>query len=169
MQFQPHLESSRPVVFRNNRFLIVVTLTGSVTAIFMSLCMLVMTCSVLFLQAGRTVSRIEGAIGWAMGTWAFFSMGPALWKLARNMAFAEARLDQQGVDFRFGTKSSPLRSWLAWNQIAAIKHQRIGNNQTYSVISKDQSTVQYTSYTFFRPKKLARLIAAHSGRTIQET
>ena len=67
-----------------------------------------------------------------------------------------------------GTKKNPSDLFLAWDQIAAIKFKRIGNAQQYYVLGKDGSEARFSSYTFFRPKKIARLIADRTGLTIQK-
>jgi hypothetical protein len=156
------------ITFRNSRIFIGLTLLGSISAGFMSLCMLLMTGMMLFPLHNFTFHRVEGVIGWGFSTWCFGLMCPALWKLAFKMSYAEAKLDSRGVDFRLGTKKSPQELFLAWDQVASIQHKRVGNNQCYSIQGKDDSYVKYTSYTFFRPKKLARLIATRANQPIQE-
>ena len=72
------------------------------------------------------------------------------------------------MDFNLGTKNKPSNLSLTWDQIAAIKHKRVGNAQQYFVQGTDGSEARFSSYTFFRPEKVARLIAARTGLTIQE-
>jgi hypothetical protein len=91
-----------------------------------------------------------------------------MWKLSRGMAVYKVMLDSRGVNFNLGTKKKPSDLFLAWDQIAAIKHKRVGNAQNYYVLGKDGSEAIFSSYTFFRPKKVARLIAERAGLTIQE-
>jgi hypothetical protein len=67
-----------------------------------------------------------------------------------------------------GTKKNPSDLFFAWDQIAAIKFKRIGNAQQVYVLGKDGSEARLSSYTFFRPKKIARLIADRTGLTIQK-
>jgi len=77
-------------------------------------------------------------------------------------------LDSRGIDFSLGTKEEPQELFLAWDRIAAIKHKRVGSAQQYSVVGTDGSQAIFTSYTFFRPKKVARMIAARTGQAIQK-
>jgi hypothetical protein len=58
--------------------------------------------------------------------------------------------------------------FLDWGNVASISHRRSGNNQIYTVTAADGSTATFTSYTFFRPKKVARLIAARAGLSIEK-
>jgi len=72
------------------------------------------------------------------------------------------------VNFNLGTKKKPSDLFLAWDQIAAIRHKRVGNAQQYTVQGRDGSEARFSSYTFFRPRKVARLIAERTGLAIQE-
>ena len=159
---------AKPVAVRNSRFLIGVTLVGSVFAIFMALCMALIAFSALFPLSGLTLARTWNALGWSFSACATGWMCPWLWKQGLSMANCEVRLDDRGVEFCLGTKKSPQELFLAWERIAAIKYKRVGNNQVYRVIGTDSSEAQFTSYTFFRPKKLARLIADRTGQSIQK-
>jgi hypothetical protein len=57
---------------------------------------------------------------------------------------------------------------MPWNGIGSIQYKRVGNTQWVGVRSKNNDFAQFNSYTFFRPKKLAKLIAARSGQQIQK-
>jgi hypothetical protein len=72
------------------------------------------------------------------------------------------------VNFNLGTRKKPSDLFLAWDQITAIKHKRIVNVQQYIVQGKDGSEARFSSYTFFRPKHVLRLIAERTGLAIQE-
>jgi hypothetical protein len=130
--------------------------------------MLIMMLTVPFPLSDYNFHRLEGVVGWGISAWFFGYLCTVLWKLAFKMAHAEAKLDSRGVDFRLGTKTKSEELFLAWDQVAAIQYERFGNNQCYSILGKDDSYVKYTSYTFFRPKKLAQLIAARAGQPIQK-
>ena len=41
-------------------------------------------------------------------------------------------------------------------------------NEYYAVIGKDHRLADFTMYTFFHAKKLARQIAAHAGQSVEE-
>ena len=56
---------------------------------------------------------------------------------------------------------------LDWGQVGAIRSDRRGGSQTYTVIGRDGAWVDFSYYTFFRPNKLAQLIARRSGQPIQ--
>jgi hypothetical protein len=162
------INRAQPMVLRNSRVLIGVTLFGSIVAAIFVVCMLLMVFSQLFPLNNLTVARGWSALTWALSALAFGSMCPWLWKLGRAMGGYKVRLDSRGVDFNLGTKKQPSELFLAWDQIAAIKHKRIGNAQQYFVQGTDGSEARFSSYTFFRPKKIARLIAARTGQAIQE-
>ncbi len=162
------INRAQPVVLRNSRFLIAVTLIGSMAAALMAVGMVLGMFSQLFPFSDLNAARGWSALRWAVSALAMGTMCPWLWKLGRAMAGYEVRMNDRGVEFILGTKKIPSNLSLAWNQIAAIKHKRIGNAQQYWVQGTDGSEARYSSYTFFRPKKVARLIAARAGVTIQE-
>jgi hypothetical protein len=91
-----------------------------------------------------------------------------LFSLGRAMAGYQVRLDNRGVEFSLGTKKKPAELFMEWGQIAAIKQMRVGNAQQFWVEGTDGSEARFSSYTFFRPKKVARLIAARTGLAIQK-
>lgn len=158
----------RPIVFRNNRFLIVIVLIGSAVSVFLAACMLLMALSMFFPWHGYTFDRANRALGWLLGTVSCLFMAQWLWRLGHLMAHYEARLDDKGVDFSLGTKRSPKELFFAWDDIAAVKRQKTGRVQNYIVVGSDESYVKFTSYNFFRPEKLAHVIAARARLAIQD-
>jgi hypothetical protein len=162
------INRAQPVVLRNNRFLIGVTLMGSIFAALMAVAMVLGMFSQLFPLSALNAARGWSALRWSLSALAMGYMCPWLWKLGRAMAGYEVRLDGRGVEFILGTKKAPANLLIAWDQIAAIKHKRVGNVQQYWVHGTDGSEARFSSYTFFRPKKIARLIATRAGMTIQE-
>jgi hypothetical protein len=84
------------------------------------------------------------------------------------MAGYRVLLDSRGVNFNLGTKKKPSDLFLTWDQVSAIKHRRVGNAQQYFVQGADGSEARFSSYTFFRPKKVARMIADRTGLAIQK-
>ena len=95
-------------------------------------------------------------------------MCPWLWKMGRAMLGYQILFDSRGVNFNLGSKKKPSDLFLAWDQIAAIKYKRVGNVQQYFVQGRDGSEARFSSYTFFRPRKIARMIADRTGLTIQK-
>jgi hypothetical protein len=154
-------------VVRNSRFLIGLTMTGSLVGAIMGVCMVLMVFSV-FSSGGFSGGNALSAAQWGLGGLLFLYMGFWLWKMARAMAGYRVSLDSRGVEFNLGTKKTPANLFLAWDQITAIKHKRVGNAQQYWVHGSDGSEARFSSYTFFRPKKVARLIAERTGLAIQQ-
>lgn len=86
-----------------------------------------------------------------------------LWRQGRVMAYCSVLLDNRGAHFKLdGTKDSK-EIFLPWDGIAAVRHKRIPEAQKFTVLGTDTSAVTFTSYSFYRPKKVARLIAARAG------
>ena len=165
---QIEFNRAKPVVLRNSRFLCWVTMSGSFFAAIMGVCMVLVVFSQVFPLSDLNADRGWSAFKWALSACAMGYMSPWLWSLGRKMANYEVKLDSRGVDFNLGTKKKPQELFLAWDQISAIKHKRVGNVQQYFVFGTDGSQAIFTSYTFFRPKKVARLIASRTGQAIQK-
>jgi hypothetical protein len=127
----------------------------------------VFTCTIAFPLRGYDLGRGVRVFGWAFGTLCTGLFGWALWVQAVGMAHYVARLDALGVDFRFGSKKNTRDYYFTWEQIAAVKHKKMVDS-TYYVVGKDNFSVQFTIYTFFRPKKLAVRIAEQVGQTVLE-
>ena len=165
---QVALNRDHPIVLRNSRILIGLTLFGSIVAATFAVLMFFGMISEIIPLSAISVARGFGALQWALASLSMGLMCPWLWKLGRKMAHYTVKLDSRGADFNLGTKKQPSGLFLTWDQIAAIKHKRVGNAQQYFVQGTDGSYAQFSSYTFFRPKKVARLIAARTGQAIQE-
>ncbi len=164
------IEASRavPMALHNSRILVGVLMLCSILSAFFAVCMALMVFSVFSSGGGFSTGNLYNAFWWGFGALAFGYGCPWMWKLSRGMAVYKVMLDSRGVNFNLGTKKRPSDLFLAWDQIAAIKHKRVGNAQNYYVLGKDGSEAIFSSYTFFRPKKVARLIAERAGLTIQE-
>lgn len=115
-----------------------------------------------------TVHKSIGFLGVVIA--AAFTLGLAvyMWAQGGRMAFYEVDFGADGLRFRLGTQQNPQEQFFAWDDIAAVEYKRIVNIQSGSVVGKDNSLVEFSSYTFFRPKKLVKLIAARSGLPIRE-
>jgi hypothetical protein len=164
---QMEMYRATPVVVRNSRLLLGFTMICSILFGVIAVCMALMVFS-LFSTGGSSGGNLFSALRWGIAALAFGYACPRFWKLFRAMANHRATMDSRGVMFNLGTKKQPADLFFAWDQIAAISHKRVGNAQQYSVLGKDGSEASFTSYTFYRPKKVARLIAERTGLPIQE-
>jgi hypothetical protein len=157
-----------PVVVHNSRFLIGVMMVCSILFAFFAVCFALMVFSVLSSGGGLSGGNLYNAFWWGAGALAFGYACPRFWMLTRAMAGYKATMDMRGVMFNLGTKKQPSDLFLEWDQIAAIRHKRVGNAQQYWVIGRDGSEARFSSYTFYRPKKVARLVGERTGLPIQE-
>jgi hypothetical protein len=161
------IDVATPVIVRNNRLLVASSLLLGVVGLLSALCTALVALVALFPLHGfsldRGVSILWGLVFagflWTAG-WTFYS---AAFRMVRN----EARLDPGGVHFRLGPKKRPEECAFPWNQIASVTYKRTGNTQRYQVLGRDGRVVEFTAFTFFRPKKLARAIAARCGQVLQ--
>lgn len=161
-------ERAKCVVMHNNRVLVGVVFLGSFFAAFAAVCFALIGLDALLPMDSFHWDRSINALTWGVAALSTLTTCPWLWRMGRSMAYNEARLDQHGVSFRFGTKKKHDELQLEWDQITSIRYSRSGNNQVYRVTGEDGSEAKFTSYTFFRPKKLAKLIAARTGRAIEK-
>jgi len=164
------IESYRaaPVVLRNSRFLIAVTMLCSIACAFIAVCMAIFDISTFSISGPFAFYAWKSFCYWLAGALAFGYGCPRLWKLARAMAVHQVQMDGRGVNFILGTKKKPAVLFLLWDQIASIKQKRIGHAQQFYVQSKAGSEARFSSYTFFRPRKVARMIAERAGVAIQK-
>jgi hypothetical protein len=166
---QIEINRAQPVVVRNSRILIGATLIMSLFAAFIAACLLLLAMSLLFPLSDLTLDKARSASLWVLYATASACSCPWLWSVGRAMAGYKIQLDSRGVEFNLGTKKKPADLFLAWDQITAIKRRRLGVNKQYLIDGVDGSEVIFSSVTFFRPKKVARLIAARTGLEIQKS
>jgi len=160
--------SQQPIIFRNSWLMIGMYLALGAASAVIALCSVMMVVYEWFMPKHQSFWTIFGGVQWAGGAYCFALMGLQMWRTGVRTAHYQARLDSRGVDFRLGTKKKPITQFFGWDEIAAIMHKRQPMSEFYAGIGKDKRSVTFTIFTFFRPKKLARLIAAQSGRTIQD-
>jgi hypothetical protein len=155
-----------PVRVHNSRIAIATIFLISISAAFISICMVLYVFSIF--SSGFSLSNLFSALVWALSAFSIGYMCPWLWKMASSMSAHRVTLDVHGVNFKLGTKKKPVDVFLGWDEISGLWHERINNAHYYFVQSKGGGEVRLSSYTFFRPKKVVRLIAARTGLAIQE-
>jgi hypothetical protein len=156
--------------FRNNWLFIAVVFIASVIGFLVAPCLGILSLTALFPLHDYTFNRVVAMLGYLVGAYFSWMSGVAMWGSAMGMAHNHAILDAEGIHFRImpdGVRGGGEQT-VAWDQIAAIQHRRIANSQVYYVVAKDNRTVKFDSFSFFRPKKLARNIGARCGLPIQE-
>jgi hypothetical protein len=118
--------TTHPVVFRNDWFLTAFLLIVALLSFVFAFGMLVLALTLAFPLHGYTVSRGISVFQSAVG--AFFSLvfGLTMWVQGVRMAHYKARLDDRGVNFHLGSKKYPHETFFAWDQIAAVKLARRG-------------------------------------------
>lgn len=168
MKIKMGIPVSETVTFRNSRFLVGVLMFSAFVCYAMAAGMFIEALTVFFPLHGYTFGRAASGIRWLLISALIASTGLKMWHTSFKMAHYEARLDIGGVHFRLGSKKDPKGTLFPWTDIAAVRHKRVANYQCYGVWGRDGSVVEFTSYTFFRPKKLARQIAARCEKIIEE-
>ena len=159
---------ARHVVLHNSRLVCWMTMGIGVCSVFIGICMVLMVFSVLTPLSVISFMRVLAALQWGLGGILFCYMCPALWKWGTGMMHKRVKLDERGADFSLGTKKKPVQCFMPWDDIVAVKQQRVGNAQQFTIQGTEGSFAQFSSYTFFRPKRVARMIAERVGQTIQK-
>ncbi len=159
---------AKPMVLRNNRLFCWFTMSASFFTLFLAGCMVILVLSEVFPLSALTAAKGMNAVMWAFCAIYTGFACPWLWYTGRALANYEVRLDSRGVGFRLGTKKNPQDLFLAWDQVAAIKQERVGNAQQFFVVGTDGSEAKFSSYMFFRPRRVALLIADRTGQSIQK-
>jgi hypothetical protein len=157
----------RPHVLHNSRLVCWGTIFVGICSVFIGICMMFIVISVLTPWSALSFMRVLAAVQWGLGGVAMCAMCPALWKWGRGMLHKKVRLDEHGADFSLGTSKDPCHVFLRWDLIESIVQKRVGGAQQFTVTASDGSYAQFTSYTFFRPRHVARLIAERAGKAIQ--
>lgn len=156
-----------PTLIRNSRILVAFSFLGSAAAFCISLSMAYLSCSSLFPLHSMSLDTVATAGLWAIGAWIMAVAYVFLWRQGRVMSNCSALLDKFGVHFRLdGTKDS-REVFLPWNEIEEVRHKRNPKAEKFTILAADTRIVTFTSYSFYRPRKVARTIAARAGLRVQ--
>jgi hypothetical protein len=161
-------ERARPMVMHNSRIVCWGMMGTAVCSLFIGVCMVLMMFSLLFPVSAITFMRVLAAAQWGLGGVMMCYMCPWLWKWSQGMLHKKVKLDERGVDFQLGTKKNPQELFMPWDIVASVQQKRVGTAQQFTIMGTDGSVAQFSSYTFFRPKRIAKLIAERVGQTIQK-
>lgn len=153
----------RPLVLRNSRILLGLTFLGSAASFVMCLCMTVLIFTSIFPIHSMNFDRAAAAFLWAVGAWLMAASNVFLWRQGQAMAYCSVLLDNDGAHFKLSGKNDSNYAFMPWSGIEAVHYKRIPGAQKFTILGEDTSTVTFTSYTFYRPKKIARLIAQRTG------
>jgi hypothetical protein len=159
---------ARHVVLHNSRLVCMVIMGIGVCSLLIGICMVLMIFSVLSPLSAISFMRVLAAAQWGLGGFMFCYLCPAMWNMGLRMMHKRVKLDERGAEFSLGTKKKPVDLFMAWDDIVAVKQQRVGNAQQFTIQGTEGSFAQFSSYTFFRPKRVARMIAERVGQTIQK-
>jgi hypothetical protein len=158
-----HLVGEQPTLLRNNRVLIFLTFLGSIAALGMSLCMVVVALMSLFPPGALNMDRSAAGALWLLGAWLMAVSQVFLWRQGHLMAHCSVLLDKGGAHFKLGNTAAAKEVFMPWSGIEAVHYKRIENIQKFTILGSDTSIVTFTSNSFYRPKRVARLIAEHAG------
>ena len=163
MRQQTGLSGAQPILLRNNRILIFLTFLGSLAALFVSLCMGLVALTSIFPLKAMNSDRAAAGLLWVLGAWLMAMAHVYLWRQGKLMAHCSVLLDDHGAHFRLGNTENAREAFMPWKEIEAVHYRRIPNAHKFTVLGTDTSTVTFTSYSFYRPMRVARLIAERAG------
>jgi hypothetical protein len=159
---------STPAVYGNNSFIVGMVKFSGVMTLLMALGFFFAGIVKVLHASEPMLHKTAGLFGVTIAGFFTVGLGRYMWEQGNRMAFYQVGLENKGLRVRLGTKDNPQEQFLAWDQVAAVKYWRVANVQYGSVVGKAENFVEWSSYTFFRPKKVARLIAARAGQSVQE-
>ncbi len=157
------LTGEQPTLLRNNRVLIFLTFLGSAAALGISVCMAIVALTYFFPLGTLNLDRFAAGALWGLGAWLMAMTLVFLWRQGHLMASCSVLLDSRGAHFRIANATNSKEVFMPWNGIEAVHYKRIEHTQKFTILGSDTSTVTFTSYSFYRPKRVARLIAEHAG------
>jgi hypothetical protein len=145
------------------------TMGMGIISVVLGVCMMLMVFSLLFPLSAITFMRVLAAAQWGLGGFLMCMMLPWLWKWGTRMLSVNVKLDARGADLHLGTKKKPVEIFVAWDQVASIEQKRVGTIWEFTITAKDGSWASYMTNTFFRSKRVARMIAERAGLTVQKS
>jgi hypothetical protein len=159
-------ERSTCVVVRNSRILAATYFAGSVVNLAFSVMFLVLAASALIFQ------KVSSEHLFVTGAWLFAALvtglpGLRLWKRGRSLLHSEARLDSRGIKFHLGFGKHVQDISFAWDEIVSITRGGSWNARVITVSAIGGRNARFSSSMFFRPGRLAGLIASRTGLPIQ--
>jgi hypothetical protein len=117
----------------------------------------------MIIIAFTQLNNFRAFLGWLLFGVLLGFLGLFLWRTLISMWRNNILLDDEGVHLRFYEKGKLDELSVAWPEIAAVKRQRDRNASYVSVVRKDGSGLQLSSYTFLRPVHIGKEIAKRRG------
>lgn len=158
-----HLVGQQPTLLRNNRVLIFLTFLGSIAALGLSLCMVAVALMSFLPFSALNLDRFSAGALWLLGAWLMAMSQVYLWRQGNLMANCSVLLDTRGAYFRLANGTNSKEVFMPWSEIEAVHYKRIENAQKFTILGSDTSTVTFMSHSFYRPRRVARLIAERAG------
>jgi hypothetical protein len=158
-----HLVGEQPTLLRNNRVLIFLSFLGSIAALGVSLGMAAVALMSFLPFGALNRDRFAAGALWALGAWLMAMSQVYLWRQGHLMAGCSVLLDKRGAYFRLSNSANGEEVFMPWSGIEAVHYKHIENTQKFTILGSDTTVVTFTSYSFYRPKRVARLIAERAG------
>jgi hypothetical protein len=157
-----------PQVFRNSRaFTALVRFSGFFMMAAALLFPFVAAWKIFHTQESAGQRTKEGVVV-VLGCALVGLFGLGLWAQGDSMKFYEARLEPDGVRFQLGFAKAPKVTVIPYGSIVAVNYKMPMNTAYASVVTGDGTALKWSSYEFFRTKKLALAIAARAGQELQQ-
>ena len=161
--------AAQSVVLDNSRMGCMGMYLITIASLLIGVCMILAALPLVFPLSHLTFMRVLAAAQWSLGGFMMIMMCPGIWKWTAGMAHRKVTLDERGAEFVLGTSKQPVELSMPWDQVGTVEEKRDGNVQRFTINGKDGSYAQFSSYSFFRPRRVARMIAERAGLTVQRT
>jgi hypothetical protein len=159
---------SKTVVLHNSRIYCWGVMFLGLCSAFIGVCMALMALSLVIPPAVISFMTVLAAVQWGLGGVTFCTVCPAFWKWGRGLAMKRVTLNESGVDFRLGNKKTPVQLFMNWDNVSSVQRKKVATGQEYTVAGKDGSYASFTSKTFLRSERVARMIAERAGLAVQQ-
>jgi hypothetical protein len=157
------LAGERPMLLRNNRVMIFLTFLGSIAALCISVSMAIVAFMYFIPFGAINLDRFAAGALWGLGAWLMAMSQIFLWRQGHMLAHSSVLLDTDGAHFKLGNTEDAKVVFMPWNGIEAVHYKRIESVQKFTILGSDTSIVTFTSNSFYRPKRVARLVAERAG------
>jgi hypothetical protein len=120
-------------------------------------------------QRGFSFDHALEAASWVFAAVLSIRGAFGLWGTVRDMAGNSASLTSEGVYLQFYESKQQRKIFLPWPDIMSVTIDPSRKARYCSVSARSGEVVRFSSFTFFRPKYVANVIAERAGRSLQRS
>ena len=154
------VHQTKTILIRNNRLAVGHLFLAAILCMLATPCAIVVALMFLFPHGKLSFNRMYEVVAWACGAYLLGNLGLFLYRQASNMLHNRVRLNETGVTFEIVSGKLASEEFFAWEDIRAVTCRRIAHVCVCTVQGSRGRVLGFDSYTFLRPKHIARLITS---------